>query len=197
MTSGSRKILTIAGGLLLFALILALVAYSSGLLGERSAATDPALAGAAGRPGQDPMVGFNYMLACPNGPSGYFTYAAGLGSTSQLVEQKISGPGGVEMKLLLPGPNQFSPLVLVRGLTQDMSLFSWRKTVVDGNIKAARLTCELTMMDSSMTMVAQWRLANVWPMSYIAPADGSEYGIDGAIAIEAITLVYENLERVK
>ena len=202
MTSSTRKTITILGGAILAILLMALVSYGTNLLVQRATGAGesaaPALAGAAGGRGTEPMIGFNYMLACPPNFTGYFSFASGPGSEHELVAQKIMGPGGSEIQLVLPGRLQYEPLVLGRGITAEMSLSAWRKLVTDGKIKEARVAgCEFNMLDQTGATVAQWRLANVWPSKLVAPADMSDYGLDDGFPMELVTLVYEGLERVK
>lgn len=188
--------LLIIGGLLVLILALALVATYS-VLNQRAASTEGSeLAGAAGGRGQDPILGFNYMLNCQGKVTAYFTTATGLGAEVEVVEHKVVGQNGQEVTRLLPGRVRYHSLTLTRGLTSDTGLHQWYALVLAGRANEAVAGCELSMFDRTGTQVAAWQLNETWPSIYLALATKPD-GSTPELPIESITLVYSSMERIK
>ncbi len=76
---------------------------------------------------QDPIVAFNFMLDIGGAIKGYFTEVSGIGSETDIVEQKVVSEKGVEVVMKIPGRLKWGDITLKRGLTSNMDIWSWRK----------------------------------------------------------------------
>ncbi len=140
----------------------------------------------------DPLVGFNFRLELENKGSGYFTEVSGLGSENEVIEQKVTDPKGHEEVKKVPGRLKWGDITLKRGITQDMQLWKWRQSVVNGDMKTARTNCSIIMMDRNYTDIARWDFKFAWPSKITGPnlkSDSNEFGI------EEMVLVHEGIVR--
>lgn len=147
---------------------------------------------AAGR--EDPLLGFNFAIDVGGTIKGYFTEVSGIGSESEIVEQKVVNDKGVEVVLKIPGRLKWGDITLKRGITSNMDLWDWRQLVEDGKVKEARKNGSIVMYDRELKETARWNFTNAWPSKISGPApkaDGNEIGI------EEITIVHEFIKRVK
>ena len=143
---------------------------------------------------QDPIVAFNFMLDIGGAIKGYFTEVSGIGSETDIVEQKVVSEKGVEVVMKIPGRLKWGDITLKRGLTSNMDIWSWRKQVEDGDVKGARKNGSIVMFDQDLKEAARWNFVNAWPSKVSGPApkaDGNEIGI------EELTIVHEYITRVK
>jgi phage tail-like protein len=127
---------------------------------------------------EDPLVGFLFALDIQGVVKGYFTECSGIGSESEIAEQKVVSEKGVQIVLKVPGRLKWS----------------WRKMVEDGAVKSARKNGTITMFDQTLTTKAKWEFKNAWPSKISGPSPKSD-GND--IQIEEITIVHEYITRVK
>jgi len=134
------------------------------------------------------------MLDIGGAIKGYFTEVSGIGSETDIVEQKVVSEKGVEVVMKIPGRLKWGDITLKRGLTSNMDIWSWRKQVEDGDVKGARKNGSIVMFDQDLKEAARWNFVNAWPSKVSGPApkaDGNEIGI------EELTIVHEYITRVK
>ena len=66
-----------------------------------------------------------------------------------------------------PGTQSVGDIVLERGLTQDLNLYTWRQEAVTGKIATAReKVLTLESLDPTMKIDLKVSLANAWPSGY-------------------------------
>lgn len=143
---------------------------------------------------EDPVVGFHFALDIQGQVAGYFTEVSGIGSESEVSEQKVVNKKGVQVVLKVPGRLKWGDITLKRGVTSDMQLWTWRKMIEDGDVKGARKNGSIIMFDQSLKPVAQWDFKNAWPSKISGPqpkADGND------ISLEDLTIVHEYIVRTK
>lgn len=58
----------------------------------------------------------------------------------------------------LPGLNKYTNVTLKRGLTSDISLWTWILSALNGRVQ--RATVVITLLDQADNPVWQWRLGN-------------------------------------
>jgi phage tail-like protein len=90
----------------------------------------------------------------------------------------------------LPGLNKWGNITLKRGISPDLSVYNWRKTVTDGDIE--RRNASIVLHNEKHEEVVRWNLVNAWPSKYVGPdlkANANE------VAIESIELTHEGVER--
>jgi phage tail-like protein len=144
--------------------------------------------------GEDPLIGYSFALDLSGKATGYFTEVSGIGSETEIVEQKVTDPAGHDVIKKIPGRLKFTDITLKRGITSSMDFYQWRKAVEDGQIASARINATITMYNQLGTAVARWNLTNAWPAKITGPsinAGSSEVGI------EELTVTYDYLERVQ
>lgn len=123
------------------------------------------------------------------GIGGFFTEVSGLGSENAVVEHRDGSDPDIIRKI--PGHLKYSNIVLKRGITNDPSLWQWRRMVEMGNVADARTNGKLTLLERG-SPVATWRFVRAWPSKISGPqleADGNE------IAIEELVIVHEGMMR--
>jgi phage tail-like protein len=143
---------------------------------------------------EDPLLGFNFALDVSGTIKGYFTEVAGIGSENEVIEQKVVNEKGIEIVLRIPGRLKWGDITLKRGITSSMDLWDWRKQIEDGKVKDARKNGSIVMFDRELKEAARWNFVNAWPSKITGPspkADSNEIGI------EELTIVHENISRVK
>lgn len=142
---------------------------------------------------EDPLVGFHFAIEVQGVIAGYFTECSGLGSENEVIEHKVVNEKGVEVVMKIPGRLKWENIVLKRGITSNMDIWTWRKLVEDGDVAGARHNGSIVMYDQSLAEVARWNFENAWPVKVTGPspkADGNEIGV------EELTVAHEFIERV-
>jgi len=89
----------------------------------------------------------------------------------------------------LPGLKKFTNIVLKRGITGDLTLWQWMKTVLDGQVQRTNGT--IVLLDDSRREVMRWNFHRGWPCKLTGPALKAK-GND--IAIETLEICHEGLE---
>jgi len=98
----------------------------------------------AGR--EDPLVSFHFMFEVQGQVSGYFTEVSGLGSESEVIEQKVTNEKGIEIVKKIPGRLKWGDITLKRGITSNLDMWTWRKKVEEGKgVKHARTGLSLCL----------------------------------------------------
>jgi phage tail-like protein len=141
----------------------------------------------------DPLVGFHFVLDLSGTVAGYFTECNGIGSEHEVIEHKVV-ENGKEVVLKIPGRMKWENIVLKRGITDRMDIWSWRKKVEDGKVEEARTNGSIQMLDHELKPIAEWRFERAWPCKVSGPqpkADSNEIGI------EELTITHEYILRVK
>ena len=89
----------------------------------------------------------------------------------------------------LPGLTKYANIVLKRGLTRDLSLWTWRKSVVNG--KTDRRSGSIVLLDESGKQVLRWRFVEGWPAKWEGPALNASAN---EVAIETLEIAHEGLD---
>jgi phage tail-like protein len=93
----------------------------------------------------------------------------------------------------LPGKRKPPTVILRRGKNQEVGIFAWHQTVVEGQLTEARKSCTLTMYNASGETAAKYYLESAWPSKVEISA--AEAGPKGSL-IETVTLTCDTLQRV-
>jgi len=84
---------------------------------------------------------------------------------------------------------QFAHVVLRRALTNDTTLFDWRRAVVDG--KRDRRNVTIHQLDGAGGRIANsWRLVRAWPCRWSGPALNA---LESGLAFEEVELAFDDL----
>jgi len=145
----------------------------------------------AGR--QDPLVGFYFAIDFKEAKvMGAFRECSGLGSENDVVEYKHVGLEGKVGYLKQPGRLKWENITLKRGITNDMSMWGWRKKVQDGDVEKARSGGSIVLYSQDHKPVASWNVLQAWPSKLSGPqlnAAGNE------VAVEELVIVHEGCSR--
>lgn len=142
---------------------------------------------------EDPLVAFKFGLEIEGKMSGFFSSVSGIGSESEVIDQKISNPEtGETLIRKIPGRLSWTEVVLKRGVTSNIDVWEWRQQVVDGKIEDARTNCSIVAYNQGNEEIARWNLESAWPSKVTGPemdAGGTDY------MVEEITIVHEGVIR--
>ena len=89
----------------------------------------------------------------------------------------------------LPGLRKYSNVTLKRGITGNLELFDWWKTVRDGQLLRRNVT--ITLLDEQRQPVQRWLLRDAWPAKIAA---GPLNAGANEVAIETLELAHEGFE---
>jgi phage tail-like protein len=95
------------------------------------------------------------------------------------------------------GQTQYEDLTMVRGAKKgDMSLYDWRKMVVDGKMEEARKDIAISILNSVGEATLRYEFVDAWPKEYQPPSlDATGGGND--VATETIIVSYNEMDRVE
>lgn len=143
---------------------------------------------------EDPLVAFKFGLEIEGKLSGYFTQVGGIGSETEVIQQKIvNSETGETIIQQIPGRLSWTPITLKRGVTSSMDIWAWRQSVVEGKVEDARTNCSVVAYSQDNTEIARWNLDNAWPSKVVGPemdAGATSY------MVEEVTIVHEGVVRV-
>ena len=136
----------------------------------------------------DPFASFNFKLEIEGITIAGFSEVTGLNQESNVIDYREGQEPITPRKL--PGLNKFGNITLKRGISPDLSVYNWRKTVTDGDIE--RRNASVVLHNEKHEEVVRWNLVNAWPSKMVAPdlkANANE------VAIETFELTHEGVER--
>jgi len=136
----------------------------------------------------DPFNNFNFKLEIEGLTVAGFSEVTGLNQESNVIDYREGQEPITPRKL--PGLNKFGNITLKRGISPDLSVYNWRKTVTDGDIE--RRNASVVLHNEKHEEVVRWNLVNAWPSKYVGPdlkANANE------AAIESVELTHEGVER--
>jgi len=138
---------------------------------------------------KDPFRGFNFRLEMEGVTKAGFRECSGLDSTTDPVDYREGGDKGNIVRKLT-GLNKHSNIVLKRGMTDDHTLWDWRKKVIDG--QTDRQPGSIVLCDEKGTEVLRWHFYEGWPTKWTGP---SLNATSNEVAIETLEIVHERLEK--
>jgi phage tail-like protein len=134
----------------------------------------------------DPYHGTNFLVEIDGVVKAAFSEATGLVSETEVIEYRT---GADLTTRKLPGRTSFANIVLHRGVTQDLELWNWRKSVVDGAVQ--RRNGVIVLLDDQRQPVLRYSFVNGWPCRWEGPdLDASA----NDIAIETLEIAHEGLD---
>ncbi len=120
---------------------------------------------------------------------GGFSDVSGLGFEVSYAEYR-NGNEKVNTVRKVSNTFKVDDVTLKRGLVGSEDLFSWLKTVREGNADARTVT--VTLLDEARQAVATWVIQNAQPKKWSGPTLAAKGG--GEVAMEELTLVHEGIE---
>lgn len=136
---------------------------------------------------KDPYAGFNFLIEIDGITKAAFSECSGLSTDTDPIEYR-DGSEDITVRKI-PGLKKFANISLKRGMTTDLELWNWRKTVLDGLTE--RKSGSIVLLNEAREEVLRWNFKDGWPTKWEGPslnATGSE------IAIETLEIAHEGLE---
>lgn len=137
----------------------------------------------------DPYRAYNFKLEIQGVAEGHFTECSGMEVKIQPIAYREGGNNQVVHHV--PGRVEYGAVTLRYGLTRSRDLWDWFMTGVKGKIERRNISIVLLDNDGK-TEVMRWNLIKAWASEWrgtLLEARSRE------VAIEALTLVFETLER--
>jgi phage tail-like protein len=136
----------------------------------------------------DPYTVFNFRVEIDGIAAVFFAEVSGLDSETAVIEYR-TGDMKANSSVKLPGLTKYANIVLKRGMTKDLSLWQWRKAIVNG--QTDRRNGVIVLMDEARADVLRWQFRNGWPAKWEGPdLDASA----NEVAIETLEIAHEGLE---
>lgn len=135
-----------------------------------------------------PYPGFDFQVDFGDAVAG-FQEVTGLGADIGVIEYR-NGNDRERVLRKLPGLRTFTPIVLRRGITGDLSIWEWFDSAGrTGEVQRRDVTIDL--LNEAHEPVLSWRVSNAWVSSWSGPSlDASR----NSVAIETIELTHEGLD---
>ena len=140
----------------------------------------------------DALTAARFSLTIDGVEIAQFSELAGINSEVEPVELMETDGDKLFLKKL-PGKRKPPTVTLKRGKNQDMGIFAWHQSVVEGQLMAARKSCTLTMYATDGKATAKYYLESAWPSKVeisALKAGASE------VLYETVTLTCEDIQRV-
>lgn len=137
----------------------------------------------------DPWRGYNFKVELDGISRNGFRECQGLDATTEAVEYRDGNEKG-NIARKLTGLNKHGNITLKWGITDDHSLWDWRKTAIEG--KTERKNGSIVLMDEAGEEKVRWNFVNGWATGWTGPsfnATASE------VAIETLVIVHEGLTK--
>jgi len=137
----------------------------------------------------DPYRAYNFKLEIQGVTEGHFTECSGLGVKVDVISYREGGNSQVIHRL--PGQVSYANITLRYGLTNSRQLWEWFLTSMRGKVERRNISIVLVDSDG-VTEAMRWNLINAW----ISEWNGAVLNASAhEVAIEAMTIVFETLER--
>lgn len=137
----------------------------------------------------DPYRGFNFKIEIEGIVRGGFREASGLDSAQDPIEYR-EGTDKFLTARKLPGLNKYSNISLKWGITDDATLWEWRKKAIDGKVE--RKSGSIILFNDAQEEKVRWNFRDGWPTKWTGPtfnATGNE------VAIETLEIAHEGVEK--
>jgi phage tail-like protein len=137
----------------------------------------------------DPYRGFNFKVEIQGIVRASFREASGLDSSQDAIEYR-EGTDKYLTARKLPGLNKYSNISLKWGITDDASLWEWRKKSIEGKVE--RKDGHIILINEAGEEKIRWKFRDGWPTKWTGPsfnATGNE------VAIETLEIAHEGIEK--
>jgi phage tail-like protein len=141
---------------------------------------------------KDPFRGYRFRLEIDGIERAGFRECSGLDTTQEPSEYR-EGDQKVFTAGKLAGPVKHSRIVLTWGITDDHSLWDWKKKFVDGKGDfSERKNGSIVLIDESGEEKVRWNFVHAWPSKWSGPnfnATANE------VAIESLEIAHEGVAK--
>jgi phage tail-like protein len=138
----------------------------------------------------DPYGEFNFLVQIDGVTQAGFSEVSGLTTDTNVMEYREGSDNaqGVNTVRKLVGLVKYTNIVCKRGWTKDTALWTWRKTVLDGQTQ--RQSGSIILLDEGRNKVLSWSWNNGWAAKWEGPALNAK---TSEVAIETLEIVHEGL----
>ena len=144
----------------------------------------------AGR--KDPLISPRFTVKFGDKLTGSFREVSVVSAETEPAENKFSDEKGNPGYYAVPGRMKYGRITLKRGMTNDMSMWKWRKEVEDGNVSSARTNGSIIMHDQDGSPIAEFNFENAWPLKVSNPGGNAN---SNDIVIEEAEIICERIWR--
>ena len=137
----------------------------------------------------DPFSAFNFLVDIGGQVAG-FSECSGLNTETDVIEYR-NGNEDITVRKL-PGLKKFTNIVLKRGFTNSKELWTWRKTVIDGQTE--RRDGTITLLNEARQTALQWNFYFGWPSKWEGPTMNAR---TNEVSIETLNITCEKIELVE
>jgi phage tail-like protein len=140
----------------------------------------------------DPYGAFNFQVVIQgimddgSAAKAGFMEVSGLEIDVQVIEYRTGGEPASVRKL--PGLHKYPNIVLKRGITSDLTLWNWMKTVTDG--QPLRADGSIILLDEARQTVLRWNFRRGFPCKIVGPTLNAK---SSEVAIETLEIAHEGL----
>jgi phage tail-like protein len=140
---------------------------------------------------KDPFRGYNFRLEIDSINKAGFRECSGLDASTDSVDYREGNEKGNIVRKL-SGLNKHSNITLKSGITDDHSLWDWRKQVIEGKMENVRKNGSIVLMDETGEEKLRWNFVNGWPTKWTGPSFNAT---SNEIAVETLEIVHEGLTK--
>jgi phage tail-like protein len=137
----------------------------------------------------DPYSGYNFKLEIDGISRNGFRECSGLDAKSDPIDYR-EGNEKVYTNRKLPGQTKYTDITLKWGITDDHSLWDWRKKTIDG--KTDRKNGSIVLMDASGEEKIRWNFVSGWPTQWTGPSFNAT---TNEVAIETLVIAHEGFDK--
>jgi len=135
----------------------------------------------------DPFRGYNFRVEINGIQKAGFREVGGLDATSDPILYR-EGNEKVYTERKLPGQVKYSNITLKWGITDDHTLWDWRKKVIDG--KTERQPGSIVLVDEAGNDKLRWNFVNGWPCKWTGPSFNA---VNNEVAVESLEIAHEGV----
>jgi phage tail-like protein len=140
---------------------------------------------------KDPFRGYNFKVELDGITRAGFRECSGLDATSDPIEYR-EGNEKVYTPRKLQGQVKYSNIVLKGGITDDHSLWDWRKKVIDGKGATELKNGSIVLMNEDGEEKLRWNFVNGWPTKWSGPSFNATAN---EVAVESIEIAHEGVTK--
>jgi len=139
----------------------------------------------------DTAVAYSFLVKIDGIQMPQVIEVSGLKMSVGKVEIKQQNEDGKYKITHVPGRPEAGEFTITRGLTDSTSITDWLKAVMDGDVKGARKTATVDLLDYAGTKIKSYEFRNVW----VKQVELSSLKAGGTETLtEKITCTYEESE---
>jgi phage tail-like protein len=141
---------------------------------------------------KDPFRGYNFKLEIDGIQRAGFRECTGLDADQAPVEYR-EGDEKVFTPRKLAGLVKYSNIVLKGGITDDHSLWDWKKKFIDGKgTFSERKNGSIVLMDEAGEEKLRWNFVHAWPTKWAGPSFNATAN---EVAIESLDIAHEGVAK--